>query len=118
MRTMLSATALTFTLATGAQAQEILSAGALFAGSTQSRASATSSTPVGIFDNAGKWIGQAVNDCGVMLLGGRSCGIAANVENNQPYNCAVTVSPNNGAARGVLELRNSSGTSLTNVELR
>ena len=78
MRTILGATALTFTLATGAQAQEILSAGALFAGPTQFRAVCYiySTGPgnlalgaVRITDNAGTSLPLVVNECGVTLRG-------------------------------------------------
>jgi hypothetical protein len=40
------------------------------------------------------------------------------VANSQAYNCRVGVSPGKGTARGVFEMRNGAGTSLTNVELR
>jgi hypothetical protein len=127
IRTILTATALTLTLSAGAQAQQILSAGSLFAGSTQFRAvcyfynSGTSNLTLvapQITNSAGTALSLVVNECGATLLSGRTCGIAANVANNLPYNCNVAVSPGKGPARGVFEMRNSGGTSLTNVELR
>ena len=127
MRTILTAITLSLVIAGSAQAQAILSAGSLFAGSTQFRAvcyfynSGTSNltlTSPQITNSAGGAQTLVVNECGATLLAGASCGIAANVANTLPYNCRVTVSPGKGAARGVFEMRNSSGTSLTNVELR
>jgi hypothetical protein len=125
--TILATTALTVASAAGAQAQQVMAAGALYGGVQQSRAVCyfynSGTTNLGlagaqISTPGGSALALAVNECGATLLAGRSCGIAANVANNQTYNCRVVLSPSKGAARGVFEMRNSSGISLTNVELR
>lgn len=130
MRKFIAASILAISFSTGASAQQILAAGALFAGPTQFRgvcyfynagttnlqlSGAQISTP------GGAALALVVNECGpsgATLLPGRSCGIAATVATNSSYNCRVVVSPGKGTARGVFEMRNSAQTSLTNVELR
>ncbi len=127
MRTILTATAMMLALGSSAHAQQILSAGSLFAGSAQFRAVCyffnSGTTNLGltgprITTPGGTPLALVVNECGATLPAGRSCGIAANVANNQACNCKVGVSPGKGTARGVFEMRNASGTSLTNIELR
>jgi hypothetical protein len=130
MREIIAASLLTVSISSGAGAQQILAAGALFAGPTQFRgvcyfynAGSTNLQLSGaqISTPGGSPLVLAVNECGPSgstLLPGRSCGIAANVLSNQSYNCKVVVSPGKGMARGVFEMRNSSQVSLTNVELR
>jgi hypothetical protein len=124
---ILATTALSVTFAAGAQAQQILSAGALFGGLTQSRAvcyvynsgnSHLTLTGFRITTPDGIALFPARNECGATLPPGRSCGIAADVGNITSYNCRVVVSPSKESARGVFEMRNSRGTSLINVELR
>ncbi len=130
MRKFIAASILAISFSTGASAQQILAAGALFAGPTQFRgvcyfynagttnlqlSGAQISTP------GGAALALVVNECGPSgstMLPGRSCGIAAAVATNSAYNCRVVVSPGKGTARGVFEMRNSAQTSLTNVELR
>jgi hypothetical protein len=126
MRTCLIVTALSMTLSAGAQAQAILSAGALYGGPSQNRAvcylynSGTSSLTVSapqITDPGGAAVGLTSNGCGTTLRPGRSCAITANVSSSFAYNCRFGVSPSKTNARGVFEMRNFS-THLANVELR
>ncbi|MGD9508366.1 MAG: hypothetical protein AB7I59_15340 [Geminicoccaceae bacterium] len=127
MRKLIAAAVLTLVGASGAQAQAILSAGALYGGGTQFRAvcyfynsggTTLQLSGAQIATPSGSGLALVANECGATLGPGRSCGIAANVANNLAYNCRVTVSPGKGNARGVFEMRNSSGTPLINVELR
>ena len=110
----------------GAEAQGIYG-GSLYAGPTQFRA-------VCYFYNAGTQTVElrdptitapggaalplVVNECGAQLLPNRSCGIAANVRTTLAYNCGTFVAPANLGLRGVFELRDRSGTSLTRTTLR
>ena len=128
---ILAMTAVSVTFAAGAQAQEILSGGALFGGVNQSRAvcyvynsgdSNLELTGFQITAPDGIAVSPFRNECGpdgATLPAGRPCGIAANVGNITSYNCRVVVSPDKVSTRGVFEMRNSrNGASLTNVELR
>jgi len=122
---ILATTVLTVASATGAQA-ELLAAGALFGGASQrlavcyvynSGSSNLGLTGFRITTPDGVPLSLARNECGATLLPGRSCGVAANVGNITSYNCRVDVS-SKASARGVFEMRTSTGASLTNVELR
>jgi hypothetical protein len=124
---ILATTALTVASAAGARAQQVLAAGALYGGVSQSRAvcyvynsgsSNLTLTGFRITTPDGVPLFLARNECGATLLPGRSCGIAADVGNITPYNCRVAVGPSKATARGVFEMRNSGQGSLTNVELR
>jgi hypothetical protein len=127
MRSGLIAAMLVLGIGTTAHAQQILSAGPLFGGPSQARAVCyiynSGTTPLGlsgtqIASQFGVVQTLVVNQCGAALAPGQACGIAADIANNLPYTCKTVVSPNKSTARGVLEVRNSSQVSLTNVELR
>jgi hypothetical protein len=114
-------------ISTTAHAQQILSGGPLFAGPSQAVVVCyiynSGTTPLGLSgtqlaNQFGSVLPFSVNQCEATLLPGRACGVAANIANNLPYTCKTVVSPNKNTARGVLELRNGSQVSLTNVELR
>ncbi len=127
MRAVLLSTMCLLGLTTVAEAQSILSAGGLYGGPSQVRAvcyfynSGSSSVALAgsnILDQNGSAQTLVVNQCGSSLSPGRTCGIAANASNNQPYSCRTFASPNKTFLRGVLEMRDSSQRPLANVELR
>ena len=128
MRATILAALLTIGAGTAAHAQQVIAGGPLFAGPTQTTVVCyfynSGTTNIGIsgtrlatsFGNVPSF---TVNECATGTVPpGRGCGIAANAVNNLPYTCKATISPNKGTTRGVLELRNSSQVSLTNVDLR
>jgi hypothetical protein len=48
----------------------------------------------------------------------QTCGIAATVSNSTVYACKVSVSPSKRDVRGILEMRDASGVTIHNVEVR
>ena len=127
MRSILVASVAILGITGAAQAQQILSAGGLYGGPSQVRVVCyfhnSGSSPVAlagsnILDQNGTAQTLVVNQCGTSLAPGRTCGIAANATNNQPYSCRTFASPSKGPLRGVLEVRDSSQRPLANVELR
>lgn len=126
MRCTLLSTVFLLTFAGAAQA-DILSGGALFGSPTQTTAvcyvynSGNADIEIRSFritGQNGNSITLTANECGTFpatLQGGKSCGIGGTA-NNQPFNCKAVVS-NKANARGVFEMRNSSGLSLANVPL-
>ena len=123
---MVSAVAL-FAFAGIAQA-DVMSGGALFGSPSQTTAVCYiyNSGNAGINISSFRITGQngvslpnTTNECGAFsatLEGGKSCGIAS-AANNQAFNCKANVS-NKANARGVFEMRNGAGASITNVALR
>jgi hypothetical protein len=127
MRSVLVAAVAVVGFAGAAQSQQILAAGGLYGGPSQVRAvcyfynSGSSSIALAgtnIIDANGTPQPLAVDQCGVAIAAGRTCGIAANATNNQPYSCRTFVSPGKGPLRGVLEMRDSQQQPLASVELR
>ena len=126
MRAVLAVATLTAALTTSAQAEEF-GAGSLFAGPNQFRAvcyffnqsaaSVTLSQPQ-ISSPDGTALRLVVNECPAQLTAGRSCGIAANISTNLPYNCRVDALPVRTRLRGVFELRDRLGKTLASVEMR
>jgi hypothetical protein len=120
-------------MGSAAHAQQILAAGSIFGGPAQVRAvcyfynaglAAVTLTDSEISDENGTVLPLAVDQChatgaaGTALGAGKACGIAADIANNSPYNCQVSVSPNKTNVRGILEVRDSNQVPLKNVELR
>jgi hypothetical protein len=130
MRTILLGIALMLGYTSGADAAEILSGGAIFAGPTQKVAvcyfynSGNSSVTLknfAITDPGGVSVPFTVNECGpspATLAPRKSCGIARNVDAALPYVCKVVVAPEKTNVRGVLELRDQNQVVLQNIELR
>ena len=112
----------------GTAEAEILSGGALFGSPSQTTAvcyvynsgnTAITIRQFRITSQSGAVFPLSSNECGAfpaVLPGFRSCGIAV-AANNQAFNCRADVS-SKANARGVFEMRNSAGVSLTNVQLR
>jgi hypothetical protein len=126
MRTVFAVMALTSALGMNAKAEEF-GAGSLFAGPNQFWAVCyffnQSVATVGLSDPqisspAGTPLRLVVNECPTVLPAGRSCGIAANVSTNLPYNCRVDASSVRSRLRGVFELLDRSGKTLASVEMR
>ena len=114
-------------MATAAQAADILSAGTIYGGPAQAKAvcyfynSGTSTLGLSgtqLADANGTVLTLAVNQCGATLGAGQACGIAADIAGNQVYSCKTVITPNKKNARGILEVRNSSQVTLQNIELR
>jgi hypothetical protein len=60
-----------------------------------------------------------INQCSSGRLGVfQTCGIAATVSNSTVYSCKVSVGPSKRDFRGILEMRDASGVTIHNVEVR
>lgn len=60
-----------------------------------------------------------VNQCSGHALGVfTTCGIAANVSNSTVYACKASVTPSKRDVRGILEMRDATGVTIQNIELR
>ena len=113
---------------TGTAQADVLSAGSLFGSPSQTTAvcyiynsgnAAVTVSSFRITGSNGVSLNLTTNECGAFpkeLAAGTSCGIAA-AANNQAFNCKANVS-NKANARGVFEMRNGAGASITNVALR
>ena len=112
----------------GAGAQQILlAAGGLYGGPSQARAvcyiynvGSGTANLAGLFiiDQDGAPQTLVVDQCGVAVAPGRICGVAADVTDNQPYGCRMTVDGSKDDLRGVFEMRDAQQRVLANVELR
>jgi hypothetical protein len=125
-------TALAFLIGAGtaAHAIEVLSSGPLYAGTSQYIAvcyifnGGSENLTIGgltLASVSGTAAQLTTNECGptpATLAPNHSCGIAARVSNSIPYTCRFGLAPNKASARGVMEMRNISGITLRNAELR
>jgi len=125
-------TALAFLIGAGtaAQATDVLSGGPLYAGIGQYTAvcyifngGPDSITLKGmtLASVSGAPAQLTHNECGAppaTLAPNVACGIAARVSNSIPYTCRYAISPDKVNARGVMEMRDISGVTLRNAELR
>jgi len=115
---------------TAAQATDVLSGGPLYAGIGQYTAvcyifngGPDSITLKGmtLASVSGAPAQLTHNECGATpatLAPNVACGIAARVSNSIPYTCRYAISPDKVNARGVMEMRDISGVTLRNAELR
>jgi hypothetical protein len=105
---------------------QILAAGSLYGGPTQTRAvcyifnAGPSANVVGIdiYDQNGVPVPKVIDQCGGPLAFGQSCGVAGDITNNSSYSCIAQVRPNKSEVRGILEVRDANQNSLTNIEMR
>jgi hypothetical protein len=127
-RSGLGAAAIASILCTGVtgHADEILAAGSIYGGPKQVRAvcyvynagdAAFALSVPEIRDQNGQFVTLEIEQCGLTLGAGRSCGVAANIANNSAYSCRVIVKPP-ATARGILEVRDVNQNVLQNIELR
>jgi len=124
LRRVLAATVLLLGSSVAADA-ETLATGAVYGGSTQNRATCyvfnAGSNPIHfmskqIIRQDGTIVSLTFDNC-TTLAGGRTCGIFANIVNNQAYSCKFVFPESKADVRGVLDIR-AGGTVLINSDLR
>jgi hypothetical protein len=134
MRTSIIAVAVLMGIGTPAIAAEFLGAGSLFGSLAQTRVVCrfynVGNQPITLRDfeitehTSVFPLTLILNSCGsigsttFVLNGRRTCGIAANADNNHSYSCRVRVAPDKTNARGILDIQDSNQTVLKNIELR
>lgn len=129
IRTSLGAAAVVGMLGTGGagQAADLLAAGSIYGGLNQVRAVCyvynAGNTPIQmtiprLLNENGEVFKLAVNQCSRSLGPGLSCGVAADIPNNETFSCKVMVNPSKANVRGILEVRDTNQNVLQNIELR
>ena len=127
MRKVVAFGLMLMSLSSASHAAEILAGGTIFGSLAQTRAVCTifnaGTAVIGIQnlqirDHFGTIRPQVIDQCGATLEVNKSCGVAADVNNQFAFSCKVTVSPNKTHVRGVLDLRDADQNVLSSVELR
>jgi hypothetical protein len=115
------------TFAGAANASALLAAGSLFGGASQTTAvcyifnagpNVVALTAINMLNAEGSPLTLTVHGCGASLPAGQSCGIAASIAGNQTYSCVASFPKNPLNMRGIMEVRDSSQSTLANTPLR
>ena len=129
MRIAMAALSLSLGLTTSAFADDLLAGGNLFGGPTQTRVVCSffnaGNQPVSIIsprllDQFGTSFPLTGNQCDdtPTLAANRTCGIFVDINAQRSWSCRARISPNKQNVRGVLDIRDTTGSVLANTELR